>query len=208
MSAPPKHRQSIIDSAVTLFRRKGYSGTGLADLIEHSGAPKGSLYHYFPEGKSAIGEAAVAYAGERVVETLLYLDRETSSTAELVREHARLLGKWMQASHFTDGCPITTVLLEMAPEDEAITEAGRSAYAARQATLASKLMRDGFSQDKSACLAILCSSAIQGSLIQSRVERSTAPILTTAEELALLIEQATPTPVATPLKARGKSLRR
>jgi TetR/AcrR family transcriptional regulator, lmrAB and yxaGH operons repressor len=201
MPAPPKHRQSIIDSAVTLFRRKGYSGTGLADLVQHSGAPKGSLYHYFPAGKPAIAEAAVAFAGQRVVETLLYLDRETSSTADLVRGHARLLGKWMQASQFTDGCPITTVLLEMAPEDQAITEAGRLAYAARQDVLTSKLMRDGFSQAKSASLAILCSSAVQGSLIQSRVERSTAPIITTAEELALLLEQSS----STATKARPRS---
>jgi TetR/AcrR family transcriptional regulator, lmrAB and yxaGH operons repressor len=206
MPAPPKHRQSIVDSAVTLFRRKGYSGTGLADLIEHSGAPKGSLYHYFPAGKPAIGEAAVAFAGERVVDTLVYLDRQTCSTAELLRGHAKLLGKWMKASCFTDGCPITTVLLEMAPEDKAITEAGRLAYAARQEVLASKLMRDGFSQGKSASLAVLCSSAIQGSLIQSRVERSTAPIISTAEELALLLEQGTPVPIPTQGKPENKNL--
>jgi TetR/AcrR family transcriptional regulator, lmrAB and yxaGH operons repressor len=192
MSAPQKHRQSIIDSAVTLFRRKGYSGTGLSDLIEHSGAPKGSLYHYFPAGKPAIGAAAVAFAGERVVDTLLHLDSQTESTADLLRGHARLLGKWMKASAFTDGCPITTVLLEMAPSDESITEAGRLAYASRKQILISKLMRDGFSKAKSAGLATLCSSAIQGSLIQSRVEQSAVPIITTAEELALLLERSKP----------------
>lgn len=77
MSAPPKHRDAIVNAAVTLFRRKGYSGTGLADILELSGAPRGSVYHYFPDGKSAIGQAAIAEAGRRVVETIDKLARET-----------------------------------------------------------------------------------------------------------------------------------
>jgi TetR/AcrR family transcriptional regulator, lmrAB and yxaGH operons repressor len=52
MPAVPKHRQPIINTAVTLFRRQGYSRTGLNEIVDVSGAPKGSLYHYFPLGKS------------------------------------------------------------------------------------------------------------------------------------------------------------
>lgn len=187
MSAPPKHRDAIVNAAVTLFRRKGYSGTGLADILELSGAPRGSVYHYFPDGKSAIGQAAIAEAGRRVVETIDKLARETATTGALLKAHAKLLAGWMGASDFRDGCPITTALLEMAPQDEGITEAGREAYAARQKVLTEKLVADGFSVSKATRLATLCSSAIQGSLIQARVERSDASILATAEELADLI---------------------
>jgi AcrR family transcriptional regulator len=59
LPAIPKHRQPIVNAAVTLFRRQGYSATGLNDIVDESGAPKGSLYHYFPAGKASIAVAAV-----------------------------------------------------------------------------------------------------------------------------------------------------
>src|SRR5271163_4476648 len=98
MPAVPKHRQPIVDAAVTLFRRQGYSGTGLADIVEASGAPKGSLYHYFPAGKTSIAIAAVEEAGRRVAATVADLARRTDSTAELLVAHARLLAGWMRKS--------------------------------------------------------------------------------------------------------------
>ncbi|MDP1961354.1 MAG: TetR/AcrR family transcriptional regulator [Reyranella sp.] len=191
MPAVPKHRAPIVNAAVTLFRRQGYASTGLNDLVDASGAPKGSLYHYFPDGKASIAIAAVEEAGRRVAETMARLARESRSTGDLLRAHARLLSGWMRNSGFRDGCPITTVLLELAPRDRGVSEAGRKAYAARLGVLREKLVADGFSFPRAERLAILCVSTLQGALIQSRVERSGAAIETAAAELAILLE-ATP----------------
>ena len=170
-----------------LFRRNGYSATGLNDIVDASGAPKGSLYHYFPAGKASIAEATVIEAGRRVAETLRKLAATMPSTGALLKEHARLLAGWMKQSGFRDGCPITTVLLELAPEDRSVTEAGRQAYAVRLGVLTDKLIADGIPKRRAERLAILCTSAMQGALIQARVERTGAPVLTTAEELAELL---------------------
>jgi TetR/AcrR family transcriptional repressor of lmrAB and yxaGH operons len=200
LPAIPKHRQPIIDAAVTLFRRQGYSATGLNDIVDESGAPKGSLYHYFPEGKASIAVAAVEEAGRRVAGTVARLARETASAGELIRGHARLLAGWMRKSAFRDGCPITTVLLELAPKDRAVAQAGREAYAARLAILTEKLVADGFSVERARRLAGVCVSAIQGALIQARVERSGAPIEAAADELARMLDalatQEHPAPTA------------
>src|SRR5579871_4197573 len=190
MPAVAKHRQPIINTAVTLFRRQGYSRTGLNEIVEVSGAPKGSLYHYFPLGKSSIAVAAVKEAGDRVATTLTKLAQECRSTGELLRRHAELLAGWMRASGFRDGCPITTVLLELAPGDRDVTEAGRTAYRTRVALLSEKLVADGFPRARADALAILCTSALQGALIQARVERSGRPLEITAAELARLLEAA------------------
>jgi TetR/AcrR family transcriptional repressor of lmrAB and yxaGH operons len=190
MPALPKHRQPIINTAVTLFRRQGYSRTGLNEIVDVSGAPKGSLYHYFPLGKSSIAVAAVKEAGVRVAATLTKLAEECGSTSELLRRHAELLAGWMRASGFRDGCPITTVLLELAPGDRDVTEAGRAAYRIRVSILADRLVADGFQRARADALAILCTSALQGALIQARVERSGRPLEITASELARLIEAA------------------
>jgi len=188
LPAIPKHRGPIVDAAVRLFRRHGYAGTGLNDIVDLSGAPKGSLYHYFPDGKASIAVAAVEEAGQRVVSTMMKLADETPSTGELLRAHARLLSGWMRKSSFRDGDPITTVLLELAPRNRAVAEAGRKGYAARVAVLKEKLIADGFALARTERLAILCVSTLQGALIQSRVERSGAPIETAADELAKMLE--------------------
>ncbi len=191
MPAVPKHRQPIVKTALTLFRRQGYSRTGLNEIVDVSGAPKGSLYHYFPLGKSSIAVAAVTEAGRRIAATLTKLAGECRSTGELVRRHAELLAGWMRASGFRDGCPITTVLLELAPGDRDVTEAGRAAYRARVAILADKLIADGFPKARAEALAVLCTSALQGALIQARVERSGRALEATASELARLLDAAT-----------------
>ena len=188
MPAVPKHRRPIVDAAVTLFRRQGYAGAGLNDIVDASGAPKGSLYHYFPAGKASIAIAAVEEAGRRVAETMAKLASETSSTADLLRAHARLLSGWMRKSGFRDGCPITTVLLELAPKNRVVAEAGRKAYASRIDVIKSKLITDGFSPIRAERIAILCVATLQGVLIQARVERSGTPIETAADELAKLLE--------------------
>ena len=144
MPAVPKHRQPITDAAVQLFRRKGYAATGLNEIVDVSGAPKGSLYHYFPEGKASIAVAAVDEAGRRVAKTVEQLSHGCRSTADLLRAHARLLSGWMRKSGFRDGCPITTALLELAPANRSVAEAGRNAYAARVGLLRTKLLADGF----------------------------------------------------------------
>lgn len=190
MAPRQKHRQPVIETAVRLFRQQGYSATGLNDLVFEAGAPKGSIYHYFPEGKASIAVAAIEEAGRRVAETVAEIAARTGSTRELLIEHARLLGGWMAKSGFRDGCPITTVILELAPQERLIAGAGRKAYAARQSVLERKLMEDGFSHPKAAELAILCMSALQGSLIQARVETSRRPIDATAKQLGDLIEAA------------------
>jgi TetR/AcrR family transcriptional repressor of lmrAB and yxaGH operons len=188
LPAVPRHRQPIINAAVTLFRRQGFARTGLNDIVDVSGAPKGSLYHYFPLGKSSIAVAAVEEAGRRVVATIEELASECTSTGELLRAHARLLAGWMQKSGFRNGCPITTVLLELAPRERAVTDAGRKAYASRLAILSRKLVEDGFAKVRADALAVVCTSALQGALIQARVERSGRPIEVTAAELARLLE--------------------
>ncbi|OGS55604.1 MAG: TetR family transcriptional regulator, partial [Erythrobacter sp. RIFCSPHIGHO2_12_FULL_63_10] len=159
MAGKAKHRQPIIDAAVRLFRQQGYAATGLAELVEASGSPKGSMYHYFPDGKPSIATAAVEEAGRRVVETLEALAAKTASTGELLRGHAALLAGWMEKSGFHDGCPMTTVLLELAPDNQAVTEAGRRAFAARHDVLAAKLRADGFSAGEADRLAMLCTNA-------------------------------------------------
>ena len=184
MAPKQKHREPIINAAITLFRRHGYAGTGLNDIVDESGAPKGSLYHYFPDGKVSIAESAVETAGRRVVDTLTELSESNNNSGELLIAHAKLLAGWMEKSNFRDGCPMTTVLLELCPQERNVTMAARNAYTSQKDLITAKLVSDGHSVDRAERLALLSVSAIQGALVQTRIQRSRHPLTVVAEELA------------------------
>ena len=52
-------REQIIETTSDLLERQGYYATGLNEIVQVSGAPKGSLYYYFPEGKEALTAEAI-----------------------------------------------------------------------------------------------------------------------------------------------------
>ena len=173
MPARARHRDPIINTAMRLFRRQGYASTGLNEIVAESGAPKGSLYHYFPDGKASIAVAAV---------------ERTPDTGALIVEHAKLLAGWMAKSNFRDGSPIATVLLELCPQNREVSTAGKKAYAAQIGVLTKKLQADGFSISRADRLAVLALASFQGALIQARIERSRAPLMQMAEELSELLK--------------------
>lgn len=188
MPPPQKHRLPIIEAAVRLFRQNGYGATGVNDIVDQAGAPKGSLYYHFPQGKPSIAVAAIEEAGRRAAATLRELAATSPRPGDIVKAHAALLGQWMAKSNYRDGCPMTTVLLELAPQDRAIAEAGRKAYGARNAVLEEALIGAGFAPLRARSLAVLATSALQGALVQARVERSAAPLQQAADEVARYLE--------------------
>ena len=189
MAPASKHRETILSAAAKLFRRHGYSGTGLAEILAESGAPKGSLYHHFPGGKAEIGAASVGFASRQVTLTLQTLAAKSSSPSTLMRAYAGLLAGWMEQSGSQAGCPIATVLLETATQDRAISDAGREAFTEWAAVLTLSMREAGISEKRAFELGRFAIGAIEGALILSRVGQSGAAILAAGEELAALIER-------------------
>jgi TetR/AcrR family transcriptional repressor of lmrAB and yxaGH operons len=191
VAAQSKHHGEIVRTAAVLFRRQGYAATGTNEIVAVSGAPKGSLYHYFPQGKEQIAQAAVEHAGGLVRATLTrLLDQEPTPGAAL-RAYAVLLAGWLRESHFQDGCPITTTLLELAPGSRAVTDAGRVAFDGWTGVLAQALVASGASGEQARRLATLAIAALEGSLVLARVQQDTAPVFDAVTDVAALFDAAT-----------------
>lgn len=184
MARAPRHRDAIVQTAARLFRKQGYAATGVNQVVEDSGAPKGSLYHYFPGGKEAIAAAAVTWASERVTLTLSRLAAEVEGPEDLVRRYALLLAGWMSTSGFRDGCPISTTLLETVPQSDPIRAAGAAAFAGWAGIFSQLLQASQVAPRRADRLASMAIAAIEGSLIQARVAVCRQPLIDAAEEVA------------------------
>ncbi len=184
MANAAKHKANLIRTAMRLFRRQGYASSGLQQILAESGAPKGSLYHYFPSGKEALGEAAVNMAGGMIREMLTDLATRHREPKAFLRAYARTMAGWMEESDFRSGCPIATTLLETAPRSPAITAAGGHAIDGWIEVIASVFANAGVARRQARTQAQFVVSAMEGALIVARIRQSTRPIL----DVAKLIE--------------------
>ncbi len=60
---PADTKDRIVAAAANAFQRQGYAGSGLKQISSDSGAPFGSLYHFFPGGKEELAEQTLRTAG-------------------------------------------------------------------------------------------------------------------------------------------------
>src|SRR3954454_8417894 len=104
-------RERMIASAALLFRRRGIEGTSFSDVLDHSGAPRGSIYHHFRGGKTQLAEEATRWAGEFIVAGAVaaLADDDPVGAIDTFREQwTRILRR----SDFAAGCVIVAATLE------------------------------------------------------------------------------------------------
>lgn len=182
MANTPKHRDNLVRTAMRLFREQGYASTGLQQILNESGAPKGSLYHYFPGGKEALGEAAVTLAGQLIDEMLSDLaERHPRDAKAFVQGYCKTMAGWMRESGFQAGCPIATTVLETVPRSPAITHAGGEVLDSWVDTITGVFVGSGLTKRKARDKAQFLIAAIEGALVVARVRRSERPILAVAK---------------------------
>jgi TetR/AcrR family transcriptional repressor of lmrAB and yxaGH operons len=171
----------MIVTTAKLMRRQGYHGTGLNQIVAEASAPKGSIYFHFPGGKEQL-------AAEAIAASAAYLDAamvatEGSTTLESLDRYLAAAGDRLHRSDYTDGCPLATVVLEVAPTSAAIGAACSEAIELLVARLAEWLERDGFSADRGRERALAIYAAIEGALMLGKALRSIEPLTALREQL-------------------------
>lgn len=188
MSAPTPREQMIL-AAMSLFQREGYAAASWRRLVQESGAPWGSAYHYFPDGKEQLGVAAVEKAAQNVAGLMAGCFPQGGSAADGVHKLFAGSAGRLAKSGFTAGCPICTVALETTPQSNALAEACKAAFDLWQRTLAEGLVRCGVAPEGTSALASTVLAAFEGALIQARVAQSREPLLVCASHIASLFSR-------------------
>ncbi|MFJ9717027.1 TetR/AcrR family transcriptional regulator [Streptomyces sp. NPDC101213] len=179
----------LVESMVELIQRRGYSGTGLNTVVEHAGAPKGSLYFHFPEGKEALGERAVELAAARFSSLVTASARESATPGEVVGRVVDVLAGMLTDSDFELGCPVSVVTLEMGAQSERLRGACANAFDSWITPVTEYLVAHGRPGPAARALATAVVSMVEGAVIVSRAQRSTEPLRCAAQALTTLLDE-------------------
>src|SRR5262249_36008792 len=114
--------------------------------------------------------------------------RHAGAPGSLIRALGQISASRLERSGYQGGCPIATMVLELAPRDEEFSAAFDSVFARWRAALITRFEPLGLAPGRAAALADLTISALEGALILSRAARSTEPVTTTTEALISAID--------------------
>ncbi len=181
-------RERMITSAALLFREQGVQGTSFADVLAHSGAPRGSVYHHFGGGKSQLAVETTQWAGEFMAAAIASA-LEEHDPVEGIRVFVARWIKLVRQSDFEAGCTIVAAALEGAREPAAREAAGR-AFAGWERTIARALRRAGVRTARANALATLVIASVEGGVILARAQRSVAPLQRVGRELETVLVAA------------------
>jgi TetR/AcrR family transcriptional repressor of lmrAB and yxaGH operons len=173
----------LVNATGDLLEAKGYHATGLNEIVERGEAPKGSLYHYFPDGKEGLAAAAIAERAAAMAERTRTHLAALPDPADAVRAFILEMAEHVQESGCRAGGPIAAVALESSNTSERLRLACEEAYASLEAAFRDRLLAGGLTEDRATALATLITAAIEGGIILARTGRDTAPLRRVAEEL-------------------------
>jgi TetR/AcrR family transcriptional regulator, lmrAB and yxaGH operons repressor len=176
MAKTTDSRTKTLSAAARLFSQQGYHGTALQDILAAGGAPRGSLYFHFPNGKEEIGEAAVQLATASVKEFITNAAATSKSVKGFLVQLARGMAANLERSGFREGCPIATTALETAAQSEVLSRAARTAFQAWEREIRVALVGFGMKDIQAGRLATAVLSQLEGALLLARTYRSLEPM--------------------------------
>ncbi len=179
-------RTRMLISAAEVLRERGAAGVTIDEVLARSGAPRGSVYHHFPEGRNQILTEALRYAGEAITEVI----DEAAAKGGLYLV-ARFVDFWeglLVESDFTAGCPVVAAAIGSADDEPQLTTVAGSIFSHWRDALTGAFAADGFEHADAASLAIMCIASLEGAVVLCRSTRSVDPLRDVAQQVEFLIK--------------------
>ena len=180
-------RSKMVEAAAALIGSRGVNAASFSEVLDASGAPRGSIYHHFPEGKSQLAAAAVNWTSGRV---LAFQRGYEGKSARGVLE--RFIGMWrrvVETSHGQAGCVVAGVAIDSVAADTALLDLVRATFRDWVALLAGQLAERGVEAGRAEALATMTVAGMEGALILCRAEGNVAPLDTVAAQLLRLMPE-------------------
>ena len=164
-------RSNMVAGAARLLARDGVEGTSFKEVLAVSDAPRGSVYHHFPGGKSELLHAALDLVSER---GLAAMEVTRGRPAAVVLE--RFIDLWRQLldrSHLQAGCAVVAVTV--AASDGVLLDHAGAIFRTWSDQLADLFAAGGLDHAEARRWATLAIAATEGAVVVARAQQTRQP---------------------------------
>jgi len=185
---PPRSRDDLIDArqlilraGLALLTEKGFSATGLEEILSLANTPRGSFYHYF-SSKEAFGLSLIEHYGDFFSRRLdRFLDDSSLSPLNRIHAFVKDSKTGMARHHFRRGCLIGNLGQEMGSLPESFRRKLKHTFETWQARFSACLKQAQQEGEIAASvntdqLAAFFWIGWEGAVLRSKLERSVEPL--------------------------------
>jgi len=173
-------KTQLLEAGLDIMLEKGYNNTGIQEVLQRVGVPKGSFYYYF-DSKEEFGLAIIELFDQMYTEKVRNsLDDKTKTPLDRLRTFCEESRKYLESQKCRKGCLIGNLSQEMADQSE-IFRARLEEILTKWRNRFAKTIKDG--QDVGEIpkeldtveLAEFFLSGWEGAVMRSKTTKHTAP---------------------------------
>jgi AcrR family transcriptional regulator len=183
-------KDRLLTATAELFRRQGYTGTGLKQVVTEAGAPFGSLYHFFPGGKQQLGAEVIRWSGAGYLSIVTKFFDPAPDVATAIEWAFAGAGQTLVDTDFADACPIATVALEVASTNDTLRQATEDVFASWIDAVAERFAAAGIESEKARALSTSVLCLLEGAFLFCRAARDLAPMAAAGDTAAAAVRTA------------------
>jgi len=189
---PEGTRRRLLDVAAEAFQSRGYTATGMHELMREAGVTGGALYHHFPT-KKALGLAVIRdRVAAEVAETWIAPVRGAPDALDGIAGVFERISEGLRRRGAVSGCPLNNLVLELALADPAFRQAMEAVFDAWRAAIAARLHADQEAGRLAMAdvgeLAAFIVAAYSGAMAQAKAQQDAAPLEACARQLMRCLE--------------------
>lgn len=188
-TAPGKQvgtRTKMLVAAAEVMRERGAAGVTIDEVLTRSGAPRGSVYYHFPDGRNQILIEALRYAGDAITADID--DAAERGAMVLLRQFVEFWEELLAESDFGAGCPVVAAAIGCPGDELGLTAEAGQIFARWRTALARAFVAEGLPESDADSLAVMSIAALEGAVILCRSTRSTNPLHKVDDQLEFLIK--------------------
>lgn len=187
MNSKTNSKEKILKAASKLFQVKGYNATGLNEILKESGAPKGSLYYYFPNGKEELALAAIKLSSESINNRLKITLDEHKDPIEAIQCLIKNIIQDLEKGNKLLDMSISLIALETYLLSEQLRKTCCEAFACLQKIYTEKLIKSGISRNTAKELGKFIQISVEGAITVSVTENDSSALLTISKQIGILL---------------------
>jgi TetR/AcrR family transcriptional repressor of lmrAB and yxaGH operons len=177
-------KTKMLISAADVLRERGAAGLTIDEVLSRSGAPRGSVYHHFPEGRNQILSEALRYAGDSITAKITAAG---DGGMNLLQRFVEFWEQSLLATDFNAGCPVVAAAIGSAHEERQLAGTAGEILGSWREALTRSMVAEGIKADDAASLATMTIAAVEGAVMLCRSTRTTAPLHEVARQIEFLV---------------------